>query len=266
MVKEQKIIWMEKESRHENDAPIKISCQKNGKYSDTISRGALKFRTGAQIALPFFARFETLEEAQEYCEKKIEPFKYLGKTICIIWDSVEGKKLLKTMVLSKNALSYLIIRDLYASDGFVPILNIIFYWLLYVVSFSVALFTIQKRMFNSNLISLILFTTIGIGMASYMAFQAHHTYKWRVNFRADNKAGVLSESHRRGGEEYYVKMLIRHRILRQLMEKGDKKIIAANGDMNNIKDTPFTHRLDLLMGTSAQQSEITAFGTLDDVD
>jgi len=130
----------------------------------------------------------------------------------------------------------------------------------------VALFTIQKRMFNSNLISLILFTTIGIGMASYMAFQAHHTYKWRVNFRADNKAGVLSESHRRGGEEYYVKMLIRHRILRQLMEKGDKKIIAANGDMNNIKDTPFTHRLDLLMGTSAQQSEITAFGTLDDVD
>ena len=105
------------------DAPVKFTLQETtGKFFcfpyfhsleslDTIARGSVGARTGGRIALPFYARFETKEEAYEYCKMHLEPFIFLNNPVCVIWDSPVGQEIISTLVLTpkvcfKNIMFY----------------------------------------------------------------------------------------------------------------------------------------------------------------
>lgn len=71
-------------------------------YLDSITHGALNSPWGARIALPFYAQFQTFNEAYDYCKKKLEPMLFMGEQACVIWDSTVGRQIIETFVLSED--------------------------------------------------------------------------------------------------------------------------------------------------------------------
>jgi hypothetical protein len=66
-------------------------------------------RFGGHLAFPLFARFQSTEEAEQYCKTKLEPLKILDQTVCILWESKFGKDLIDTFVLSPKVPIFVIL-------------------------------------------------------------------------------------------------------------------------------------------------------------
>lgn len=93
------------------------------------------------MALPFFARFKSVDEAKEYCRKNSKTLELLKSKVPIDWNSKLGQELIETFILSESvslfeiriqtlicsfqALRFLIYRDLVSSKH-TPELNNIF--------------------------------------------------------------------------------------------------------------------------------------------
>lgn len=71
-------------------------------YLDSVTHGALNSPWGARTALPFYAQFQTFNEAYDYCKKKLEPMLFMGEQACVIWDSDVGRQIIETFVLSED--------------------------------------------------------------------------------------------------------------------------------------------------------------------
>lgn len=69
---------------------------------DSVAKGSIGVRFGAQIALPLAARFHSVEEAEAYAKKFLEPLEVLKRPVCVLWDTKLGKDLAETFVLSDN--------------------------------------------------------------------------------------------------------------------------------------------------------------------
>uniref|UniRef100_A0A183ET67 COesterase domain-containing protein n=1 Tax=Gongylonema pulchrum TaxID=637853 RepID=A0A183ET67_9BILA len=59
--------FLSSEERLRKKKLVTFYCQKTEKYLDSVARGALNSPWGARIALPFYAQFETFNEAYDYC-------------------------------------------------------------------------------------------------------------------------------------------------------------------------------------------------------
>ena len=110
--------FCERELRLPKDAIVHFGIQKGLESVDSIAKGSLGVRFGAHVALPFYARFTSKEEALDYCKKNLPELKLFGKSIPINWDTPTGQELLSTFVLPTMALRFLVMRDMYANDGY----------------------------------------------------------------------------------------------------------------------------------------------------
>lgn len=100
---------MRQENRKPKDAAAYIGLQTSTKCLDSITAGSMGVRFGMHSALPFFAQFKTVEELEQFCRVKLQPFFYINKIpICIIWDSQIGRELISTFLLNENVNFFLI--------------------------------------------------------------------------------------------------------------------------------------------------------------
>uniref|UniRef100_A0A915D5M6 Uncharacterized protein n=1 Tax=Ditylenchus dipsaci TaxID=166011 RepID=A0A915D5M6_9BILA len=225
-------------------------AKEDRKAEESQSSSAVRKIYGARIGLPFYARFTNEEEAREYCKKNLEPFKFLGKTAHIDWDSPPGRKLISTFMLSSNALSFLISRDLYENDGWDAYANKAATWAIYTTFSTLFTMFVYFQFFKQKgaLQFALVFSTI-FGAAVYALLQWHYLYKFGNSFRADSAAAPLSIEHCEGAKEYYLKMLRRNRILRSLVKDGDRLFSPVGNDRNAI--TNYMARYEGVKGIQA---------------
>uniref|UniRef100_A0A1I8BRG6 ABC transmembrane type-1 domain-containing protein n=1 Tax=Meloidogyne hapla TaxID=6305 RepID=A0A1I8BRG6_MELHA len=209
--------------------------------------GTLASPTGAQIALPFYVQFKNEQEALEYAKEYLEPFNILGKTACIIWDSEVGKQLLSTFVLSDEALAFLVARDLYGVQR--PFL------LTQVFTFMLCFYTLHIFVYKGDSIVFLIALPILAGMAIYSAFGWNKLAIYLNEYHADVMAANLSVMHTKGGQEYYLKFLTRNRILRNLVNGGDK-LFSPIGEVK-MSIAKYVSRYDGINDVSSDNDQLT---------
>ncbi|KAI1729269.1 transmembrane family of transporters domain-containing protein [Ditylenchus destructor] len=227
--------WTRIEDKKPKEVLVDFSCQKGADKSlDTVSSGSSYTRFGAQIALPFYARFENEEEAYDYCKKHFEPFNVLGKTACIVWESELGKELISSMVLSKKTLYFLVMRALYRNMDWNAYINGVISLVMYTFVLSIIVlvaFHYVKRHHTLSFIGLYLAT---FPLTIAMAWQYHLGYVWALEFETDRKAVDMSPEYLEGAKEFYLKYFQRNKILKDLVEGGDKlftQVGSTRGDV-----------------------------------
>jgi len=238
---------------------VKFSCQPDASSSlDSIAKGSLSVRFGAEVALPFYARFRNEAEAAEYCKKKLEPFNLpgRGKTLCIIWDSSTGQDLISTLVLSKKALSFLVARDLSTVESSPALTNKPIVWASW-SSFSTFLtYFVHQKFFNKTAVSFAAAYTVLLALTIVGSREWHRSYRYLNDCHADSSAARLSPEHCEGGREFYVKFLRRNRILRSLMDPDDA--MKTFEDVGNVKSavTSYLLRYDLVKDVMVEDEQL----------
>ncbi|KAI1721306.1 hypothetical protein Ddc_07757 [Ditylenchus destructor] len=177
IIDEKFVEWTKIEDKKPKEVLVDFSCQKGADKSlDTVSSGSSYTRFGAQMALPFYARFENEEEAYDYCKKHLEPFNVLGKTACVVWESELGKELISSMVLSKKALYFLVMRALYGNSDWNAYTNGVITLVMYTFVLSIivlVVFNYVKRHHTLSFIGLYLAT---FPITLVIAWQYHLGY------------------------------------------------------------------------------------------
>uniref|UniRef100_A0A914DTR8 Transmembrane protein 177 n=1 Tax=Acrobeloides nanus TaxID=290746 RepID=A0A914DTR8_9BILA len=247
--------FLEKEEILPKDAPVKFTLQETTESLDTIARGSVGARTGGRIALPFYARFETKEEAYEYCKMHLEPFMFLNNPVCVIWDSPVGQEIISTLVLTPKAKRFLIARDLYANDSAMNVIARGYHWGLWSLFASVSTLVIG-RMAKSVRYSfgrfMIVYTLCNI-VAFFGSREMFNSYRYLNDHHGDFESARRSMQHCEGGKEYYTKMLKRNRLLTSI--HGKSGLTTPIGDVIGL-DTPIFGRYDSLRDAVAEEEEI----------
>ncbi|KAI6235198.1 hypothetical protein M3Y95_00025700 [Aphelenchoides besseyi] len=245
--------WKIREGRNEKDAVVKFSVQKQFDDIDSIRAGSMGTRFGTRIAFPCFARFTNFEDAQKYCQSKLEPLYVMKKPVGMVWDTTYAKELIDTFVLSENALRFLINRDLFSQDGYQAYANKAISWACFSTFSSFIGYWIHVRRAiptaRSFAVIYLLFTSI----AFYCGNEWHKLYTYMCDMHADITASRLSTDHSAGGHEYYTKLLKRNRLLRNLLDDGST-IFTPTGDKLGVP-TAYLLRYDLLRDSTKEFSE-----------
>uniref|UniRef100_A0AC34QKP8 Transmembrane protein n=1 Tax=Panagrolaimus sp. JU765 TaxID=591449 RepID=A0AC34QKP8_9BILA len=264
IVDQEYLTFCEKEARLPKDAITNFLVQKNMESLDTIGDGSLGVRFGAQLALPFYTRFTSEEEALEYCRKNFPVLKLFGKTVEINWDTPTGKELLETFVLSPQAVRFLVMRDMLANDGYNAFANRAISWATW-TSFT-SIFTYwfhQKTKFcNGTALSFAVVYSIFLIFAICAHDQWFLLYRFLADTHGDSISSRMSEEYSAGGKEFYWKMLKRNRILRDLIPNGHEYITAV-GDLRSIT-TKLIVRYDLLKDVGIEDDEVRDVAQGDD--
>ncbi|CAJ0941666.1 unnamed protein product, partial [Mesorhabditis belari] len=234
--KEEYTRFLDKEGRRSEDAVVRMEMLSKAEDQDTVYAGTLGIRTGLRLAVPFFARFRTLEDAIGFLKSNYpNGFPQLGENIVIDWDSKLGRLLAETFVLSEQAWRFVFLRDLYAHDGYAALGQSALTWATF-TSFS-GIFTFwmhrASNMFKGSFMSFIGFYIGFTGAAAFGSRHWHLLYRYLTDIYADSTASRVSPEHSAGGREYYFKWLKRNRILREIYSPLYTKV-TLSGDVRGI--------------------------------
>uniref|UniRef100_A0A0N4ZVL6 Calcium uniporter protein n=1 Tax=Parastrongyloides trichosuri TaxID=131310 RepID=A0A0N4ZVL6_PARTI len=245
-----------KEGRAKKDANVTFSINKDESIHDSIAKSSLSIRFGAQIALPFYVIFNTIEEATEYCTKNVKTMNFLGEKLNIDWGSEKGQEIIKTFVLSDKAKKFLITRDMYANDGYEAYGNRSLSWATWTAFSGVFTYVFHQRskICNGTALSFVVAYPLFLICAWFSNNQWHELYRYVQDIHADKESSHLTFDHCEGGKEYYYKMLKRNRILREFMKDGLQKISAA-GDIRKTR-TSIVTRYDFMKDVSKDDEEM----------
>ncbi|KAK0420613.1 hypothetical protein QR680_014792 [Steinernema hermaphroditum] len=248
--------WKERENRLDKDAVAFFSLLKKEDDLDTVASGSLGVRMGARIALPFYARFENEDEIVEYCRKHLEPMNFLGDPACVIWDSKAGREIIESFLLSDKAKQFLILRDLYAHDGWNAYASKAISWATWTTFSSIFTYWLHwsSRICRGTAVSFGVIYALFVVIAWYASNEWHNLYRYMTDIYADSVSAHMSPDHCAGGKEYYWKMLKRNRLLRDFTDNGIYKA-KATGDVHGIP-TSIVTRYDLLKDVSAEDDEL----------
>ncbi|KAL3090199.1 hypothetical protein niasHS_006651 [Heterodera schachtii] len=222
-INEQTFLWLEKVGKIQSDTHCTFSCLKDASASlDSISLGTSSFSTGAQIALPFYVKFRTADEAKAYAKEHFEPFKVLGKVACVVWESRVGRQLLSTFVLSDEALAFLVARDLFSVKETYMLTRDALTWFCYTLCYMSCFYVLHATVFKGSFLSFVLVYPLLAALSVFTAKQWNDLATYANERQADMEAAKMSQLHTRGGREFYSKFLLRNRLLRELVDGGDK--------------------------------------------
>ncbi|KAI6201646.1 hypothetical protein M3Y96_00864700 [Aphelenchoides besseyi] len=254
LVDEEYNAWKIRENRDEKDAVAKFSVQKQFDDIDSIRAGSMGTRFGTRIALPCFARFTDFQDAQKYCQTKLEPLYVMKKPVGMVWDTKYAEELIDSFVLSENALRFLINRDLFSQDGYQAYANKAISWACFSTFSSLIGYWIHARRVKPTALAFVVIYFIFTGIALYCGNEWHKLYAYMSDMHADSTASRLSIDHCAGGYEYYTKLLKRNRLLRNLLDDGPT-IFTPAGDKSGVP-TAYLLRYDLLRDARQEFSEL----------
>ncbi|CAD6185859.1 unnamed protein product [Caenorhabditis auriculariae] len=259
--------FLEKENRIPKDAVINHHIQSTFEDEDTIASGSLGIRTGLNIAVPFYARFQSTENALEYFrEKYADTMDFLSEKVRVPWSSGEpsSSELAESYVLSENALRFLFLRDLYAHDGYASLAQRSISWATWTSFTSIFTYWLHSKtkLGGGTAMSFAVIYTVFVGAAYYANKQWYLLYRYLSDVHADAEAARTSFDHAEGGKEYYWKMLKRNRIYRELKPSLFTKV-TATGDVRGIA-TPIIVRYDHLKDVNAEDDELRQVINMDD--
>ncbi|CEF67195.1 Hypothetical protein SRAE_2000186000 [Strongyloides ratti] len=222
--------FLEKQSRKKNDAVVRFSINNDESVHDSTSKSSLSIRFGAEISLPFYCQFESIEEATEY-----------------YWDSKLGQEIVETMYLTDRAKKFLITRDMFANDGYQAFANRPIIWTVWTMVSSFFVFAIhnKSKICNKSAVSFAILYSIMLGFSSFGSAQWHQFYRCVQDLRGDDEVLHMNSSYCDGAKEYYIKMLRRNRLFRTIMKDGLNKITAV-GDIRGTS-TSIVARYNLLL-------------------
>uniref|UniRef100_G3MRC9 Transmembrane protein 177 n=1 Tax=Amblyomma maculatum TaxID=34609 RepID=G3MRC9_AMBMU len=221
---------------------------------DTFFAGSTTGVKGAIIGLPVtfsYAKNEDVQTKSMLIRGSEEPS----------WETMEGEMLKKSLVLSDKAQRFVIARDIYwASTYYVEIQST-------ALSFSVLNCYLMARIANEKLPFLsrapraVRVAWYGIVAALnatlYICFKDGMSQYW--DKKADNRAAALGRDYVEGGIEYYEKVLLRNKALREMLGKEGERSYTSKGNVNRLlrsDHVPLTHRLDSLRSRLHLSSEI----------
>ncbi|PAV88102.1 hypothetical protein WR25_09112 [Diploscapter pachys] len=256
IAKEEYERFLEKEKRLPKDTVVRNYVQKHLDNFESISRGSLGVRFGLCNALPCFARFKNQDEAYQYLKKNYpKSLKCLGEDVEIQWDTPIGQELVESLTLSENALRFLLLRNLYASEGYNAMAGRGITWATF-SAFS-CLFTYflhTSRIGGSTAMSFLVTYAICTCMALYGSQEWNKLYRYITGIHADNVSAKTSFEHCEGGKEYYWKMLKINRIFRDLHPHLYTQI-KVTGDVRDI-DIPILTRYDHLKDLKEEDDQL----------
>ncbi|KAI6177701.1 hypothetical protein M3Y97_00936800 [Aphelenchoides bicaudatus] len=236
LINEEYAHFLKNNNRDALNSVVKHHIQNGLVDTDTIVKGTMRLKTaGAHIGLPFFTRFQTYDEAKDYCRKHLGTLKFKNSTAVIDWDSEVGQKLIETFVLSDNAKRFLIYRDFMTCENYQALVNAPVVFGSYTVFSSFFTYVLSKHAAKSwnYLKKFFFFYTILTAMALFGATQYHKFYYYATNYYGDEESAKRSVQYTDGGMEYYQKMLQRHRLLRKVLDKGQDLFTPA-GNLNGV--------------------------------
>uniref|UniRef100_A0A915BH27 Uncharacterized protein n=1 Tax=Parascaris univalens TaxID=6257 RepID=A0A915BH27_PARUN len=248
-------LFLRNESRAPKDAVVVFSCSTSDESMDTIAKGSLGVRFGLYASLPFYARFGNVEDALDYCRRYLQPLNFIGEPVCVLWDSNRGKEIAESFLLSDKALKFLILRDLYAHDGYSAYATKAGSWATFTTFSSFFTYWLHGGpLFGSSAISFVGIYAFFLTIAYFGAKQWYNLYRFMADIHADGVASRTSFEHSEGGKEYYWKMLKRNRLLREMLPDGALKV-TASGDIRGII-TPIFTRYDHMKDLKAEDDEL----------
>lgn len=199
----------------------------------------MSFNKGAIIGLPKPFLWKSVEDVERTGIKM-----YRGKAVP--WRSEAGEAFQKALILSEEAKKFAIAREIHATCTSYVLAKT------FVVAAPIPFLTtigafvadwlglihleVRRRVFIYSVwgsFSLILMVT-GFDLASRLY------EKWE-----DEETSKLSESYARGGVEYYSRILLRNRALRELLGNSGKRSYTEDGDIKHWirrPERPFTER------------------------
>jgi hypothetical protein len=205
---------------------------------DSQSAGTLALQNIAGIALPFYIAFESIDDLKTYYDRRSNLMSIVNGTrdIYIDWNSELGVKLARTLVLTDDAKRFVIYRDLNARRSVLALAMRPIAWA-FACSCVNFVWSIGKWFINAMLVksnryanlmplrqSPIVFVglyAIALYAISFM-FEGHIVFSDNMRIEnAEHMSAQQSRAHAIGGHEYYLKMLNRNRILRQLVPIAD---------------------------------------------
>lgn len=212
---------------------------------DPVTKGNSHWRTGAVIGLPFSFRFNSPADAEN------SPLVVKGQQVRCDWDSEDGKLLAKALVLSDEAKSFVIARDVNMLRMFMSHTEV-FLQAAFVVFGYTTLTSFDKYMMSvRKLPNWTRYTALSlVAGAVLMAYMGvADMYRCSKDIRSDRKTAELSQEFAKGGVEYYEKVIERNRLIRALMGEQASSIYTAEGDEVRGLRTPhlpFSTRLTYL--------------------
>lgn len=263
IIDEQYKHFLRTERRDEKNAVVTFSCSSDHACMDTVAEGSLSVRYGAQISLPFYARFKTIEEVFSYCKEKLQPLYFFGEPACVIWDSDTGREIAETFLLSDKELKFLILRDLNAHDGNAAFTRRATSWATFTTfSGAFAYWIHSQRRFKGSILAFILIFSFCTALGRFGAKEWYRLYRFMADIHADGVSSHTSFDHGEGGKEYYWKMLKRNRMLKEMIPNGTS-YVAASGDLRKITTRIIT-RYDHLKDVNAEDDELREVVKMDD--
>ncbi|VDM48126.1 unnamed protein product [Toxocara canis] len=248
-------LFLRNEARQPRDAVVTFSCSTSDENMDSVTGGSLGVRFGLRISLPFYARLENLDEALDYCRRYLQPLNFVGEPACVLWDSNAGKEIAESFVLSDKALKFLILRDLYAHDGYSAFASRAGSWATFTTFSSFFTYWIHGRpFFGKTAVSFVGLYVFFLSVAYFGAKQWYKLYRFMADVHADGVVSRTSFEHCEGGKEYYWKMLKRNRLLREIIPNGPLKV-KPSGDIRGIT-TPILTRYDQVKDLKAEDDEL----------
>ncbi|CAG0914662.1 unnamed protein product [Notodromas monacha] len=224
-------------STSDNNVKFYVNCG-----FDPVTIGSTKTRFGATVGLPYninYVSTEDINRVELNLNEKLFPS-----------SSAEGKKVLETLILSKDAQKFLIARELEIAHSY----------RVWISAFSTAgiifLVYLWSHKFNKHLN---LFSrswkwratlyTILTAIALTIRMLLGDSYRNRLEMKADKFASELGPDFAAGGKEYLTKCLERNKMLRELLgDDGVKKYTPTGNEVALVRQQqpPLTHRLDVM--------------------
>uniref|UniRef100_A0A0K0F821 Transmembrane protein 177 n=1 Tax=Strongyloides venezuelensis TaxID=75913 RepID=A0A0K0F821_STRVS len=247
--------FLDKENRLERDAVVRFSINNDESVYDSVAKSSLSTRFGAEIALPFYVKFDNIEEATDYCKKNLKTINYFDEKLTIDWDSENGEKIIASFVLSDKAKRFLIIRDMYGNDGYHAFGNRSLGWATWTAFSGVSTYYFHQRskLCNGTALSFVILYSFFLTFAWFGANEWYKLYRFMQDLRGDSEASKMTSDYCIGGKEYYLKMLGRNRLLCERMKGGLSKLLPS-GDVKKIV-TSIVKRYDLIKDVSIENEK-----------
>ncbi|VDN04683.1 unnamed protein product [Thelazia callipaeda] len=232
------------------------------KYLDSVTHGALNSPWGARVALPFYTQFQTFDEAYNYCKEKLEPMLFMNGKACVVWESDIGRQIIETFVLSKNALKFMVQRDLRAHEPVKRSALFAFYWCCYTsIAFMLAHIMVNYYL-RRNLLWFCGLSTV-LNAPAWWGSMQNARLDWHTTDQsADADAARMSVDYGTGGKEFYQKLLKRNRLLRELIPDGIKKVSTVGDPVD--ANTSYWYRYMALMDLDAENKLLDGISSTGD--
>ncbi|GMR41336.1 hypothetical protein PMAYCL1PPCAC_11531, partial [Pristionchus mayeri] len=265
IVKKEYDHFLEKNSRLPKEAPHRYHLLKTTDEIDTVAKGSLGVRSGAEFALPFYLQFKTVEEALEYFKTHYpKALPYLGAQVPVVWDSDVGRELVETFVMSDKAARFVVQRDFYAHDGWAAIAQRSITFATF-ATFS-SLFTywlhMGARIFGTTAVSFAGIYAVCTTLAWAGNTEWDKTYRYMTDVYADSISSRTSTDHCDGGKEYYWNILKRNRLILDIHPPLYTKI-KMTGDIRGLT-LPLFIRYDHLKDRTDEDDDFREVIEMDD--